>query len=91
MSPVVSGGRTGDGAGNRRRDRCEFRDARSVDGNAPNALCGAGERNPAFELAALLSGGKTLAELGLQDSQLLRQLEGDVEVAVVDRAQLDSK
>ena len=57
----------------------------------PLALIGSRQRDAAFDLAALLGGGEPLAQRRLERPQLVGQLDRDVEVAVIDRAQLDSK
>jgi hypothetical protein len=52
---------------------------------------GSEQRDAAFDLAALLRARQPFPQRRLERAQLIRHLDGDVEVAVIDRAQLDSK
>ena len=65
----------------------------ALDGDRERRRAGGGpvERNPAFDLAALQFGRDALAQRGFEPAQLVGQADREVEVAVIDGAQLDRR
>ena len=64
-------------------------DALERDGDRRGAGGSPRERNPAFDLASLEFPGDSLAERGFLPAQLIGKPDGEVEVAMIDAAELD--